>query len=229
MRTPLEPASRFAFDAGALCLDFANTLSSRLGGTRRERLGEYRDLLAWGRAAGCLTAAAGARLRRRSAREPARAAAELRRARRVRERLYRLFSRLAAGASPGAGDLAGFERDLAGALRRLRLRPGAGGASWVWSWDGEDHLERPLWPVLRSAAELLASPAAARVRECAGTDCSWLFLDRSHAARRRWCDMRTCGNRAKATRHYRRRRAAPPREPLHQPEDGCEPGGVAPG
>jgi predicted RNA-binding Zn ribbon-like protein len=209
MRSPPQPAPRFAFDAGALCLDFVNTLSARLGGAGGERLADYRDLLAWSRAAGCLPAAADRRLRRRAAGEPGRAAAELRRARRARERLYRLFSRLAAGASPGAGDLAAFEADLARALRHLRLRPGAEGGAWDWSWDDTEHLERPLWPVLRSAAELLASPAAIRVRECAGETCSWLFLDRSHAARRRWCDMRTCGNRAKASRHYRRRRAAP--------------------
>lgn len=62
-----------------------------------------------------------------------------------------------------------------------------------------------LWPVARSAAELLTSPDAQRVRECALRSCSWLFVDRSRNRRRRWCDMKTCGNRAKARRHYRRK------------------------
>jgi len=35
--------------------------------------------------------------------------------------------------------------------------------------------------------------------------CTWLFLDRSRNRSRRWCSMATCGNRAKARRHDRRR------------------------
>ncbi|HXO42658.1 MAG TPA: CGNR zinc finger domain-containing protein, partial [Thermoanaerobaculia bacterium] len=58
-----------------------------------------------------------------------------------------------------------------------------------------------------SAAELLTSDKWRRVRECAGSDCTWLFLDRSRNRSRRWCAMQTCGNRAKARRHYRRARA----------------------
>ncbi|HET8727128.1 MAG TPA: CGNR zinc finger domain-containing protein, partial [Alphaproteobacteria bacterium] len=42
---------------------------------------------------------------------------------------------------------------------------------------------------------------------CGGIDCGWLFLDTSKNAKRRWCDMRYCGNRAKAHRHYERARA----------------------
>ena len=44
-----------------------------------------------------------------------------------------------------------------------------------------------------------------RIRECPGQGtCGWLFLDLSKNASRRWCDMRVCGNRAKARRHYAR-------------------------
>ena len=62
-----------------------------------------------------------------------------------------------------------------------------------------------LWPVAWSAAELLAQGPLERIRECPGQDtCGWLFLDLSKNASRRWCDMRVCGNRAKARRHYER-------------------------
>ena len=40
-----------------------------------------------------------------------------------------------------------------------------------------------------------------RVRECAGAGCGRLFVDTSKAARRRWCSMESCGNRAKVQRH----------------------------
>jgi predicted RNA-binding Zn ribbon-like protein len=62
--------------------------------------------------------------------------------------------------------------------------------------------------ILRSAAELLTAAELPQVRECAGSDCTWLFLDRSRNRSRRWCPMETCGNRAKAHRHYRRRSGA---------------------
>jgi predicted RNA-binding Zn ribbon-like protein len=44
------------------------------------------------------------------------------------------------------------------------------------------------------------------VRRCANPECVLLFLDVSKTGRRRWCDMATCGNRAKAAAHYARRR-----------------------
>jgi predicted RNA-binding Zn ribbon-like protein len=65
-----------------------------------------------------------------------------------------------------------------------------------------------LWPVVRSAADLLTSERVVRVRECAAEDCAWLFVDTSRGPRRKWCDMSTCGNRAKARRYYARHRSA---------------------
>jgi predicted RNA-binding Zn ribbon-like protein len=69
-----------------------------------------------------------------------------------------------------------------------------------------------LWPLAQSAGALLTGDQRARVRECSGHDCRWLFLDLSRNHSRRWCDMNDCGNRAKARRHYQRRRTATPAE-----------------
>jgi predicted RNA-binding Zn ribbon-like protein len=45
------------------------------------------------------------------------------------------------------------------------------------------------------------------MRQCADAKgCGWLFLDESRAGTRRWCSMGECGNRAKAHRHYLRRK-----------------------
>ena len=77
----------------------------------------------------------------------------------------------------------------------------------VLAADDEGALDRPLWPVLRSAAALLTSDDIARIRECAAERCAWLFIDHSRNRSRRWCDMRDCGNRAKARRHYARAKA----------------------
>lgn len=43
---------------------------------------------------------------------------------------------------------------------------------------------------------LLRSGDMDRVRQCGR--CTWFFIDRGRGRGRRWCDMRTCGNRAKA-------------------------------
>lgn len=57
-----------------------------------------------------------------------------------------------------------------------------------------------------SALSLLEPGRLSRLRICA--NCQWLFIDRSRNASRQWCDMAVCGNRRKASRHYRRRMAA---------------------
>lgn len=56
----------------------------------------------------------------------------------------------------------------------------------------------------RSALMLVARPEPERLKIC--PNCHWLFLDRSRNHSRAWCDMAVCGNRVKASRHYRRNR-----------------------
>ena len=63
-----------------------------------------------------------------------------------------------------------------------------------------------LAPVLWSAGDLLAGARLDRVRRCANPECGWLFLDDSRVGKRRWCSMQSCGNRAKAKRHYHKSR-----------------------
>lgn len=48
-----------------------------------------------------------------------------------------------------------------------------------------------------------------RIKTCASDTCDWVFYDTSRTLRRRWCDMATCGNRAKAARHRARTKAVP--------------------
>jgi len=57
-----------------------------------------------------------------------------------------------------------------------------------------------------SALSLLHPATTGRLKICA--NCRWLFLDRSRNSSRMWCDMKVCGNRQKARRHYHRNRSA---------------------
>lgn len=56
-----------------------------------------------------------------------------------------------------------------------------------------------------SAFSIVADPRElARIKTCPGYNCGWMFLDETKNGRRTWCLMETCGNRAKAARHYNR-------------------------
>ena len=84
------------------------------------------------------------------------------------------------------------------------LVPAAGGGIRD-GWVEAEALDSMLWPVTIDAWDLLTTPLLERVRECPGDEtCGWLFLDTSRSGTRRWCDMRTCGNRAKVRTHYAR-------------------------
>ena len=58
--------------------------------------------------------------------------------------------------------------------------------------------------VARNGIEVLAGPAATRIRECAADDCRLVFLDTSRPGQRRWCSMQRCGNRHKVRDHRAR-------------------------
>ena len=87
------------------------------------------------------------------------------------------------------------------------IRPDASGFAWDWSGAGPA-LDRPLWPIARSAAELLTGPAHEHVKQCPGAHCGWVFLDLTKNHRRRWCEMEVCGSRAKVRRYRERLRRA---------------------
>jgi predicted RNA-binding Zn ribbon-like protein len=58
--------------------------------------------------------------------------------------------------------------------------------------------------VTARALALLEAPQLERLRLCDGHDCGWVFIDTSKNGKRRWCDMATCGNTAKARRYAER-------------------------
>jgi predicted RNA-binding Zn ribbon-like protein len=200
---------RFKFRGGVPCLDFVNTLAWRLTDRPVEYLGSYEDLLAWGRQAGLLAPGETEALSGRGARDPEEARAVLSRAVVLREAVHRTLSAVIAGEPRNEGALSAINRELSGALSRLRV-VSAGGDAYVWASDQEDGLplERPLWPVARSAAELLTSPKLGRVKVCAGEGCGWLFLDESRNASRKWCNSRDCGNRERVRKYLARKRAS---------------------
>jgi predicted RNA-binding Zn ribbon-like protein len=210
---PMGPDGQFIFEyvGGRTCLDFTNTVGGMRGVNPGEYLLAYPDLVRWAVGAGLVSEAHAERLRAAAERDPAAAERALARAREVREAIYRVLLAVPHGELPPAQDVALLNEELGAALAHQRLVRRGEGWALGWPEDGAE-LEAPLWPIVKSAAELLADPAALpRVHRCAGDeddDCSWLFLDETRSGTRRWCSMADCGNRAKARRHYERVRRA---------------------
>ncbi|HEY3316696.1 MAG TPA: ABATE domain-containing protein [Bacillota bacterium] len=197
----------YKFTAGVLPLDFVNTVDWRLADEPVELLSDYGDLISWGRQAGAIDARMAGRLVRAVEKAPKAALAALRRAIVLREALFRIFSARIGGRSAEATDLELVNAALAEVLSMARLR--AAGAGFEWSWaEDQPNLNRVVWPVVYSAADLLTSrDRLGRVGLCADPLCGWVFLDTSRNGQRRWCSMDDCGNRAKARRHYDRSKA----------------------
>ena len=194
----------FELSGGALCLDFANTWGDRAR-PDSDRLRSYDDLLAFAAQAGALGAREAVALRCQARLDPAAATAALAAARRLRDAIYGVVAAVARGRRVANGDVDALNAALAEALPHLRLEAQGEGFRWDWR-DGDRSLLQPLRPLARSAAELLTGDELARTRECDGVTCTWLFLDQSRNRSRRWCSMESCGNRAKARRHYHRRK-----------------------
>jgi predicted RNA-binding Zn ribbon-like protein len=191
-------------ESGYLCLDFANTAEWHASPHPHERLTGYPELVEWAQQAGLLAAGDAQRLLAEATLRPEEACMALRRAIALREAIYGLFSASANGLPVADGDLETLNETLGAGLAQLKF--GYEGTGFVWNWTARtDQLDTMLWPVAISAAELLGSADLRRVGQCADDrGCGWLFFDTSRNRSRRWCDMKDCGNRAKARRHYQR-------------------------
>ncbi len=184
----------FEFDrcAGHLALDYANSVDGRGSDSPVERLASYQDLLAFATQCQVLSAAEAQKLAARARRSPADAQTVLERARALRDALYDLTAAIAEERTPPAEARAELNR----AVGRLEIGP-----DWQWEWGcSPGGLDTMLGPITIAAAELLTGPQRERIRMCASDTCVWVFLDTSKNHSRRWCDMKQCGNRAKARR-----------------------------
>ena len=192
--------SSFELVGGDPAIDFVNTVDWTGAGLVNERLSGYDDLLGWALATGVVPSGVGQRLRRIAAARPQEAGAVHAAGLRTRAVLHAVFAGVVAGESRDV-PFREFNDLLGETLDRLELVKGKPAR---WGWRGMDQrLDSVLWPVVRSAAHLLTSTEARQIRVCAGSDCGWMFVDRSRNGLRRWCQMRTCGTREKT----RKRRA----------------------
>jgi len=187
---------------GWLCLDFANTVDWHTSKSPVESLNKYADLIKWSVNRGIISGDAKDVLLRKSEEKPIEAQAVLEKAREIRENIYQILSDTAHGHPIKITDLKGFNKALASMLSHSRLAPYERGLRWDWD-SHSDKLDSIIWPVVKSAVDLMTSEAIKRVGQCVDEKgCGWLFWDSSRNRSRRWCDMSDCGNRAKVRRFY---------------------------
>lgn len=200
-----HPAARvvggFTFVGDRLWLDFVNTEADARAAPGGDALRSFDALVAWLQAADVLDLERAQGMRRRANEQPAGAAAALSDARRVRTALRALAEWGAAAERVRTEALGEINRILgrSAGMRRLERRAdGAFARGFVTAGDAFAGL---MIPIVDSAADALVEAELGRVRRCADARCDRVFYDRTRNGARRWCDMTTCGNRAKAARH----------------------------
>jgi len=185
---------------GKLCLDFVNTIDWRGQQEKGEYLNDYSDLLLWSRNVGILSDVESSSLETRSLNHKDEAKNVYIRAIDYRESIYKVFSNIAKGEEPQPSDIQKLNEELSRASPHGKIVKTETGYSM--GFDEQSSLDRMLWPISSSVVDLLTSADLSRVKSCGSDECGWLFYDTSKNKSRRWCEMKGCGNRMKAKRHY---------------------------
>jgi predicted RNA-binding Zn ribbon-like protein len=208
MNTKLAPAidPNHAHDVSLEgTFDFLNT-NDLENGFPLERLPTLDSALEWFVDRGVIHYEGAERSRAQAIEAPSAAADELARIHRVRDALREVADSIAEHRAPTAEALDTVNSALH-ARQVIELIPARDGVNVDHRHVGDpidDALARLADPLVRE----LTAGHPDRIRICDNDTCRWVFYDTSRTGRRRWCDMATCGNRAKAARHRARAKEA---------------------
>jgi predicted RNA-binding Zn ribbon-like protein len=200
---PAGHHSPFIFIGNHRALDFVNT-EVAAEGTPRDLLTDLGSLTDWLLQAGAVDRGTARRALERWTHRGAGTIA-LAQARALRSALRRLADAAARGRAVPRVVIDSINQVLTRGTSVTRIVSGASG----FTTRPGLRLEEPadlLVPVAEAAADLLCHADLGRIRRCAHPECVLYFLDGTKNGTRRWCDMRTCGNRANAAAYYRRHR-----------------------
>lgn len=176
--------------SGHPALDLVNTIKYRGADDPQNRLAEFADVVEWALTAGLITDAESNGLK-----EEQDGAALLGRTLALREALWSLFNREQVTTKCFARALATLEKAITSLRPKVTIDPQTGILHrQIVVQTPKDLIAR----IVDSIADLLTRRDDFLIKTCDGCDCDWLFVDRTKARRRRWCDTRTCGNLARA-------------------------------
>ncbi len=200
-------SASFVFVGERLWLDFVNSDDSThsRGDSRTDALDSFERFVGWLSAARILDEERATAMMRRAQQQPTGSSAALHEARRLRNVLRALAERGDAPQERATQTaIAEINRILGRSAGTRRVEPRSDGGfvrNFVTTGDVFAGL---MIPAIESAADGLVSGELQRVRKCADPRCARVFFDGSRNGKRRWCDMKTCGNRAKAARHRKK-------------------------
>ncbi|MBM2768456.1 CGNR zinc finger domain-containing protein [Burkholderia anthina] len=179
------------FVGGHPALDFLNTVADT-GKTRDDdKFVDWPAVRAWAGKSGLLAEADLTRFLRHPRQD---GVDELAALHGFREDAYAALAHLTAGDGGSAGARAA--NRLAEAIRDAIGRSTFDAVDGRFAWRPDARAaSRWMDAAALGFEHLLRSDDLARVRQCGR--CTWFFVDRGRGVGRRWCDMRTCGNRAK--------------------------------
>jgi predicted RNA-binding Zn ribbon-like protein len=205
--SPVIEAHNFVardFVGGDAALDFVNTVTGR-DRAPRDWLDEYPRLLEWAGKTKLLPTEILSLLEKTAMASPAAANQALKRAKDLREALFVILAGIISGKIPPESAMAVLNQDWQAGVVAHELRYGKRNVRLEIRASAIDLDLIASLIAFRFVERVLPKPRE-RLRICAGSNCSWLFLDQSKAGRRRWCDMAVCGNSAKSRRFYARKR-----------------------
>jgi predicted RNA-binding Zn ribbon-like protein len=186
-------------------LDFINTLELEKGSWRDDLSGPD-DALTWLSGHNLMHPDALRAELARIAVEAAYGDKLLAKVRRVRGSMRELVEASVERRSPSRADLSEVNRALRTHYVTV-LVPSTDGVTMGHRHEG-DPVDGAMARLTESIARYLGEGKIDRLRVCANESCAWAFFDSSRTGRRKWCDMNTCGNRAKAARHRERLKIA---------------------
>jgi predicted RNA-binding Zn ribbon-like protein len=131
---------------------------------------------------------------------------DLRELRRLRGVLRTLAASISDRGDVTAEDLAVLNAELARAPAVAQLEFGGDGLLVDMKPVAERWSDRAAVELGGSFAAVLRSATPPRLKLCANAGCGRAFYDSSRNRSRRWCDSRSCGNRARVRRHRARAR-----------------------
>lgn len=181
--------------------DFLNT-DDLENGFPLDHLPTLDAALAWFVERGVIHFEGAEKARAQAAADPTAGDRTLARVHRVRRALREVADSIAEHRAPNASALETVNRALH-ARQVIELIPATDGCTVDHRHVGDpidDALARLADPLVRE----LTGGHPERIRICDNDTCRWVFYDTSRTGLRRWCDMATCGNRAKAARHRAR-------------------------
>ena len=188
---------RYAFIGNNLSLDFVNTVGYISSENPTENLNSFSDLIEWSKQGKLISDDEAIVIFTKAKKNILESEKVFRRVLRLRKSVYDIFRSVISGEEIFDKDLTVFNRELSLAMSKAEIFSREGELIWDWKNDG---IERILFLITRIAAQLLTSSDLEKLKCCSGENCGWLFYDTSKNKRRQWCDMRDCGNLAKARR-----------------------------